>query len=188
MPKRTRWNRAVFSHAGQSSVMQSSRLSCRALVSHIGQLSLVQGSHLSCRAVVSHIGQLSLVQGSCLSCRAIGSLFDCGKGMAVIRSVGHIQIGHWNSIFIQRQLRQGYVRLNSESVVEGKIDGDFSRITLRQELFLGGYVNMSAISSRVGTTKKFSGCIQELVINSRKYDMRKDPLLGNAVYGTNVGK
>lgn len=112
--------------------------------------------------------------------------FDCGKGMAVIRSVGRIQIGHWNSIFIQRQLRQGYVRLNSESVVEGKIDGDFSRITLRQELFLGGYVNMSAISSRVGTTKKFSGCIQELVINSRKYDMRKDPLLGNAVYGTNV--
>ena len=42
--------------------------------------------------------------------------------MAVIRSVGRIQIGHWNSIFIQRQLRQGYVRLNSENTVEGKID------------------------------------------------------------------
>ncbi|CAI9728070.1 pikachurinpikachurin-like [Octopus vulgaris] len=112
--------------------------------------------------------------------------FDCGKGMVAIRSVGRVQLDHWNSIFVQRELRHGFVQLNSENAVEGKIETDFSRITLRQDLFLGGFNNMSAISKRVGTTHKFSGCIQELVINNRKYDMRKDPLLGNAIHGTNV--
>jgi len=47
---------------------------------------------------------------------------------------------------------------------------------------------MDSISSRVGLTKPYVGCVQEVIINEYKYDLRKAGIVGDAYYGLNVGK
>ena len=47
---------------------------------------------------------------------------------------------------------------------------------------------MSAILSRTAIRKRFVGCVQELVVNGYKYDMRKGSLVGDSEFGMNVGK
>ena len=47
---------------------------------------------------------------------------------------------------------------------------------------------MTAIINRVGTNKGFVGCVEQVVINGYKYDMRKAGLVGDSQFGVNVGR
>ena len=47
---------------------------------------------------------------------------------------------------------------------------------------------MTAVASKVGTSKGFVGCVEQVVVNGYKYDMRKEGLVGDAQFGVNVGK
>lgn len=69
-----------------------------------------------------------------------------------------------------------------------RVQGLFSRMTFRRELFLGGFKNVSKPSSKTGATGGFIGCVRRLQINSKDYDMRKGSFLGNTLYGVNVGQ
>ena len=46
---------------------------------------------------------------------------------------------------------------------------------------------MTAITNQVGTNKGFVGCVEQIVVNSYKYDMRKAGLVGDAQFGVNIG-
>ena len=68
------------------------------------------------------------------------------------------------------------------------LQGSYSRLTLRLNLYLGGYDNMTAVANKVGTNKGFVGCVEQVIVNGYKYDMRKAALVGDAEFGVNVGK
>ena len=66
--------------------------------------------------------------------------------------------------------------------------GLYSRITFREDLFLGGYKNLSAIGGRTGMSWGFVGCIRLMELNNKLYDMRKGAFVGDAIYGSDVSK
>ena len=68
------------------------------------------------------------------------------------------------------------------------IQGMFSRITFREDLYLGGYRNTSMIGARTGMTWGFVGCVRRLNVNNKEYDMRKGSFVGDAIHGVDVGK
>ncbi|KAJ8305764.1 hypothetical protein KUTeg_016309 [Tegillarca granosa] len=114
--------------------------------------------------------------------------FDCGTGSAVIKSQEQMHFGSWNRVRAKRINNEGQLWLNNAGPVSGVSKGAYSRITFRLNLFLGGYTNITSISRRTGTVKPFVGCVQELIINEHKYDMRNVPFIGEAISGLNVGE
>ena len=64
----------------------------------------------------------------------------------------------------------------------------FSRITFREDLYLGGYRNLSLIGERTGMHWGFVGCVRQLIVNNRVYDMRKGPYVGDAIHGIDVSE
>ncbi|XP_076441439.1 LOW QUALITY PROTEIN: pikachurin-like [Babylonia areolata] len=114
--------------------------------------------------------------------------FDCGTGQAVLVSPVPVRMGQWNQLIVARNENRGSLQLNGADVVEGIAQGAFTRITLRQNLYIGGYSRMTSISARVNTSKTFVGCVQHLIINGYRYDFRKGGLVGDSEFGVNVGE
>lgn len=113
--------------------------------------------------------------------------FDCGSGPALLISPQPAKMGNWNQVIVARNDNHGSLQLNTGQVVRGAAQGEYTRITLRQNLYVGGYSNMTAITSRVNTDKAFVGCVQHLIINGYRYDFRKAALVGDSDFGINVG-
>lgn len=114
--------------------------------------------------------------------------FDCGTGMAVLKSRDKINVGDWNVVTAKRINNEGSLRLNNQDVVQGFSQGAYSRLTLRLKLYLGGYIDMTSISNRIGVTQSFIGCIENIKINNKQYDMRQMDFFGQAEFGENVGE
>ncbi|KAL8612700.1 hypothetical protein ACOMHN_025351 [Nucella lapillus] len=114
--------------------------------------------------------------------------FDCGTGLAVLVSPVAVKMGQWNQLIVARNENRGSLQLNGANVVEGIAQGAFTRITLRQNLFIGGYSKITAIAARVNSSKTFVGCVQHLIINGYRYDFRKGGLVGDSEFGINVGE
>ena len=68
------------------------------------------------------------------------------------------------------------------------VQGLFSRMTFRRELFLGGFKNISEPAPKTAATSGFRGCVKRLQINNKYYDMRKGSFIGDTLYGINVGQ
>jgi len=66
--------------------------------------------------------------------------------------------------------------------------GVFTKMTFREDLFLGGYHHVAGLENRTGVTTGFTGCVRQLVVNNKHYDMRKGAFVGDALYGLDVGK
>jgi len=66
--------------------------------------------------------------------------------------------------------------------------GSYTRLTLRLNLYLGGYDNMMKVKDTVGMTQGFSGCIEEVIVNGYKYILQKAGVVGDAEFGMNVGR
>ena len=87
------------------------------------------------------------------------------------------------------------------------MQGLFSRMSFRRELFLGGLPNITLATNRTGArqleqmerqleahsvdrtgaTGGFVGCVRRLKINSKLYDIRKGAFVGDSLYGVDVG-
>lgn len=114
--------------------------------------------------------------------------YDCGTGMGTLQSSLPARMGEWNILKILREESNATLWLNDAGPVEGSSRGSYSRLTLRLNLYLGGYDNMTAVASKVGTSKGFVGCVEQVVVNGYKYDTRKEGLVGDAQFGVNVGE
>ena len=68
------------------------------------------------------------------------------------------------------------------------IQGIYSRITFREDFYLGGYRNNSLVGHRTGMEWGFVGCVRKLRVNGQAYDMRKGAFVGDAIHGVDVGK
>ena len=82
-------------------------------------------------------------------------------------------------------LPKGIHWLNNTSVCH---QGMLTRITFRQDLYLGGYRNTSLIGRRTGMKWGFVGCVRSLIVNNKRLDMRKGTFVGDAIRGIDVGE
>ncbi|XP_064625648.1 pikachurin-like [Lineus longissimus] len=112
--------------------------------------------------------------------------FDCGSGQAHINSTQKVNMGQWNEIMVQRVDNSGFMSLNKGMAVRGIAKGEFTRISLKRDLFLGGFPDKQLLHKRAGLSVGFNGCVEKLEINSRSYDFRRQPFVGDAIYGLDV--
>ncbi|XP_072023785.1 LOW QUALITY PROTEIN: pikachurin-like [Amphiura filiformis] len=113
--------------------------------------------------------------------------FNCGTGPAIIRSNKTVTLNEWHSVMIGRDGRHGYMSVDNQGVNRGMSKGPYSKLTLRQNFYLGGHRSIGLISSTLGVEAGFSGCVERLIINDEDYDMRKEPL-GLSIDGIDVGE
>jgi len=70
--------------------------------------------------------------------------------------------------------------------------GPLRRLTLQDDLYIGGYVNYSEtgllqLSKRKHRPQGIVGCIRRLQINDKVYDMSRGAFIGDALRHANIG-
>ncbi|XP_060690334.1 pikachurin isoform X1 [Hemiscyllium ocellatum] len=113
--------------------------------------------------------------------------FNCGTGAAALVSESRVQAGHWHTATIYRHGVNGWLRLDNDAPVTGKSKGHYTKITFRSPLYIGGAPSAYWLAKVAGTNRGFRGCVQSLVINGRRINMRGWPT-GRAVSGADVGE
>ncbi|XP_077981026.1 pikachurin-like [Glandiceps talaboti] len=99
--------------------------------------------------------------------------FNCGTGPAIISSNYSVSLNEWHEITVYRSKWNGWILVDDEEAVPGRAPGLYNRITLRENFYLGGYKNITAISKYTGVDRGFAGCVKSLTVNGVHYDMRK---------------
>uniref|UniRef100_A0A8C5P1K4 EGF-like, fibronectin type III and laminin G domains n=1 Tax=Jaculus jaculus TaxID=51337 RepID=A0A8C5P1K4_JACJA len=75
----------------------------------------------------------------------------------------------------------------NETKCSSFLKGQYSKITFRTALYLGGAPSAYWLVRATGTNRGFQGCVQSLTVNGKKIDMRPWPL-GKALSGADVGE
>ncbi|CAO2592424.1 Egflam [Lemmus lemmus] len=119
--------------------------------------------------------------------RSLHFRFNCGTGIAVIKSETKIKLGAWHTVALYRDGLNGMLQLDNGTPVTGQSQGQFSKITFRTPLYLGGAPSAYWLVRATGINHGFQGCVQSLVVNGKKIDMRPSPL-GKALSGADVGE
>nr|XP_003408050.1 pikachurin isoform X2 [Loxodonta africana] len=113
--------------------------------------------------------------------------FNCGTGMAILTSDTKIKMGGWHTVTLYRDGLNGLLQLNNGTPVTGQSQGQYSKITFRTPLYLGGAPSAYWLVRATGTNRGFQGCVQSLTVNGKRIDMRPWPL-GKALNGADVGE
>uniref|UniRef100_A0A8I3RT22 EGF like, fibronectin type III and laminin G domains n=2 Tax=Canis lupus familiaris TaxID=9615 RepID=A0A8I3RT22_CANLF len=117
--------------------------------------------------------------------RSLQFRFNCGTGVAILISETKIRLGSWHTVMLYRDGLNGLLQLNNGTPVTGKSQGQYSKVTFRTPLYLGGAPNAYWLVRSTGTNRGFQGCVQSLTINGKRIDMRPWPL-GRAFGGADV--
>lgn len=75
----------------------------------------------------------------------------------------------------------------SQCVAVVFLQGQYSKITFRSPLYVGGSPSAYWLVRATGSKRGFMGCIQSLTINSKATDIRPWPL-GKALSGADIGE
>ncbi|XP_017695325.1 PREDICTED: basement membrane-specific heparan sulfate proteoglycan core protein, partial [Lepidothrix coronata] len=89
--------------------------------------------------------------------------FDAGSGMATIRHPVALRLGQYHTVRLLRNLTWGSLALDGHPPVNGTSQGKFQGLDLNEELFLGGYPDISAVA-KTGLSRGFMGCVRQLRI------------------------
>ncbi|XP_028917091.1 pikachurin [Ornithorhynchus anatinus] len=121
--------------------------------------------------------------------RSLQFRFNCGTGVAVLTSETKIELGSWHTVTVYRDGLDGLLQLDGDDddPVTGQSQGQYSKITFRTPFYLGGAPRASWLIRAAGTNRGLRGCVQALVVNGKKVDMRPWPL-GKALSGADVGE
>ncbi|XP_056141364.1 pikachurin isoform X1 [Lampris incognitus] len=124
---------------------------------------------------------LSLVRGK------VHYRFNCGTGAAQIVSESRVVLGQWHTVTIFRDGMSGWLRMDNDNPISGRSQGQYTKITFRSPLYVGGSPNAYWLVRATGTNRGFMGCLQSLTINNKAMDIRPWPL-GKALSGADVGE
>ncbi|KAK5603998.1 hypothetical protein CRENBAI_024714 [Crenichthys baileyi] len=113
--------------------------------------------------------------------------FNCGTGAAQIISESPIVLGQWHVVTIFRDGMSGWLRMDNDNPISGRSQGQYTKITFRSPLYVGGSPNAYWLVRATGTNRGFVGCIQRLTINNKATDIRPWPL-GKALSGADIGE
>ncbi|MEQ2178091.1 hypothetical protein GOODEAATRI_010361 [Goodea atripinnis] len=112
--------------------------------------------------------------------------FNCGTGAAQIISESPIVLGQWHVVTIFRDGMSGWLRMDNDNPISGRSQGQYTKITFRSPLYVGGSPSAYWLVRATGTNRGFVGCIQRLTINNKATDIRPWPL-GKALSGADIG-
>ncbi|KAM4745930.1 pikachurin isoform 3-T3 [Anableps anableps] len=124
---------------------------------------------------------LALVQGK------LHYRFNCGTGAAQIISESPVVLGQWHTVTISRDGMSGWLRMDNDNPISGRSQGQYTKITFRSPLYVGGSPSAYWLVRATGTNRGFVGCIQSLTINNKATDIRSWPL-GKALSGADIGE
>uniref|UniRef100_A0A3Q2CJK6 EGF like, fibronectin type III and laminin G domains n=1 Tax=Cyprinodon variegatus TaxID=28743 RepID=A0A3Q2CJK6_CYPVA len=113
--------------------------------------------------------------------------FNCGTGPAHIISQSPVVLGQWHIVTIFRDGTSGWLRMDNDNPISGHSQGQYTKITFRSPLYVGGSPNTYSLVRATGTNRGFVGCIQSLTINSMATDIRPWPV-GKALSGADIGE
>uniref|UniRef100_A0A3Q2YZM7 EGF like, fibronectin type III and laminin G domains n=1 Tax=Hippocampus comes TaxID=109280 RepID=A0A3Q2YZM7_HIPCM len=113
--------------------------------------------------------------------------FNCGTGAAQIVSESRVVIGQWHTVTVFRDGTSGWLRLDNDTPISGRSSGQYTKITFRSPLYVGGAPSTYGLAKATGTGRGFMGCIQSLSLNGKATDVRPWPL-GKALSGADVGE
>ncbi|CAJ1068912.1 pikachurin isoform X2 [Xyrichtys novacula] len=113
--------------------------------------------------------------------------FNCGTGAAQIVSESRIVLGQWHTVTVFRDGMSGWLRMDNDTPISGRSQGQYTKITFRSPLYLGGTPSAYWLVRATGTNRGFVGCIQSLTINNKATDIRPWPL-GRALSGADIGE
>ncbi|KAI1900209.1 hypothetical protein AGOR_G00047650 [Albula goreensis] len=113
--------------------------------------------------------------------------FNCGTGAAQIVSDSRVALGQWHTVTIYRDGMSGWLRLDNDTPVSGRSQGQYTKITFRTPVFVGGSPSAYWLARAAGTNRGFQGCIQTLNVNGKAVDMRPWPR-GHALSGADIGE
>ena len=102
--------------------------------------------------------------------------YDNGIGSepVIIRSDIQLQLDKWHYIEVSKSGHNGSLIVNDSQPVLGQSFGALMSLRLGGNLWLGGIDDVTDISSVVGTSSGFRGCINQLIINNEPIDLISD--------------
>ncbi|CAK6973835.1 pikachurin isoform X2 [Scomber scombrus] len=113
--------------------------------------------------------------------------FNCGTGAAQIISESRIVVGQWHTVTVFRDGMSGWLRMDNDTPISGRSQGQYTKITFRSPLYVGGSPSAYWLVRATGTNRGFVGCFQSLTINNKATDIRPWPL-GRALSGADIGE
>uniref|UniRef100_A0A3Q2QS34 EGF like, fibronectin type III and laminin G domains n=1 Tax=Fundulus heteroclitus TaxID=8078 RepID=A0A3Q2QS34_FUNHE len=113
--------------------------------------------------------------------------FNCGTGAAQIISESRVVLGQWHIVTIFRDGMSGWLRMDNDNPISGRSQGQYTKITFRSPLYVGGSPSAYWLVRATGTNRGFVGCIQSLAVNNKATDIRPWPL-GKALSGADIGE
>nr|XP_057927410.1 pikachurin isoform X2 [Doryrhamphus excisus] len=113
--------------------------------------------------------------------------FNCGTGTAQIISESRVVVGQWHTATVFRDGMSGWLRLDNDTPISGRSPGQYTKITFRSPLYVGGAPSAYHLGRTTGTGRGFVGCLQSLTVNNMAVDIRPWPL-GRALSGADVGE
>ncbi|KAJ8381062.1 hypothetical protein SKAU_G00018400 [Synaphobranchus kaupii] len=113
--------------------------------------------------------------------------FNCGTGAAQIVSDSRVVLGEWHIVTVYRDGSSGWLRLDNDTPVSGRSQGQYTKITFRTPFFIGGAPSVYWLARAAGTNRGFHGCIQAVNINGKGVDMRPWPR-GHTLSGADIGE
>ncbi|XP_071774093.2 pikachurin isoform X1 [Centroberyx gerrardi] len=113
--------------------------------------------------------------------------FNCGTGAAQIVSESRIVLGQWHTVTVFRDGMSGWLRMDNDTPISGRSQGQYTKITFRSPLYVGGSPNAYWLVRATGANRGFMGCVQSLTINNKATDIRPWPL-GRALSGADIGE
>ncbi|XP_048854246.1 pikachurin isoform X1 [Brienomyrus brachyistius] len=113
--------------------------------------------------------------------------FNCGTGVAQIASESPVSLGQWHTVTVYRDGLSGWLRLDNDTPVTGRSQGQYTKITFRTPFFVGGTPTVYWLAKVAGTSHGFQGCLQTLLVNGKVVDLRPWPL-GDALSGADIGE
>ncbi|KAI4892118.1 hypothetical protein NFI96_017894 [Prochilodus magdalenae] len=113
--------------------------------------------------------------------------YNCGTGTGQIIGRSRVKLGVWHTVTVFREGLSGWLRVDNNTPLTGRSAGEFTKITFRTPLYLGGSPSIYWLAKAAGTNRGFQGCVQSLSVNGRMIDTRPWPM-GRALSGADVGE
>uniref|UniRef100_A0A8C3UFV7 Agrin n=1 Tax=Catharus ustulatus TaxID=91951 RepID=A0A8C3UFV7_CATUS len=114
--------------------------------------------------------------------------FDTGSGPGTVSSRVRVQPGRWHQLLVTRNRRNGSLAVDGEPPVSGESPMGTDGLNLDTDLFVGGAPrqHMELVAERSAVTAGLRGCIRQLGINNRLYQLQQGA--GDVLYGSAVGQ
>lgn len=96
--------------------------------------------------------------------------YDLGSGVGIIRSATNMTLNTWHTITATRNGKDGSLQVDGGEVVTGSSRGSFNFLDVELPFYVGGLNDFSVIHAEAGFHSSFTGCIEEVIVNSVAID------------------